>query len=507
MQAAKAVLDRGGHGHGIALTVDDRQVAGGRQFRRTIGAGLGRPGRGAGHGGTHGLLQADALGPGLQVGGVQQPGHRHADKVRVGNVLGAVGVGQPVGLRDQVNRVDRVGFQAAHIKVIQDAQGLQHRNAAGAGGRHAANAVTHAVHRTHRRTHLVRVIAQVVQAQAARAGGVGADFGHDVVGNFTGVKRLGATAGNGPERGRQRRIFQPGPGGFGAAIRLKKIAGARFTLRLNARRRTGNRHTQARRYGKTALGQGNGGGKQLSPRQLAVGLVRGFQHAQHTGGTYRQATIDRRHPVQRLAVRADKQIRRGRPRRGFTAIVGQHLGGALVKVQQEGPAANAGGLRLHQVQDHLHGNRRIHRAATLGQDTNARLHRQRMGGRHHVLLGVLNGLGGVTRGRLGRPVWFCRLGLQRRWQRAAKPGAGGQQGQCHATQAGDEERAFEMVRGHRATFSQRRGTRPGLHLHTARCPSQGPVSASHLPGLSARSAAWSAPECPPPRPATPRPES
>ena len=59
-------------------------------------------------------------------------------------------------------------------------------------------------------------------------------------------------------------------------------------------------------------------------------------------------------------------------------------------VQQEGAAADAGGLRLHQPQHELHRDGRIHGAATGLQHLHPRLDGQRIGGCHH---GFGRGLG------------------------------------------------------------------------------------------------------------------
>jgi hypothetical protein len=54
-------------------------------------------------------------------------------------------------------------------------------------------------------------------------------------------------------------------------------------------------------------------------------------------------------------------------------------------VQQEGAAADAAGLRLHQRQHHLHGNGGVHRRAAGLEHLVARVRGQRVGGSHREL--------------------------------------------------------------------------------------------------------------------------
>ena len=137
----------------------------------------------------------------LQVGRVQQAGLRQRDKVRVGNVPGAVSIGQPVGFRDHVHRISGVGLEAGQIKILQHAQRLQQGDAARAGWRHAAHFVMAAVHRAHRRAHLAGVAAEVGQGQAPRVGRVAADLGDHVLRHGAGVEGVGTAAGNAAQGG------------------------------------------------------------------------------------------------------------------------------------------------------------------------------------------------------------------------------------------------------------------------------------------------------------------
>ena len=127
-----------------------------------------------------------------------------------------------------------------------------------------------------------------------------------------------------------------------------------------------------------------------------MGLVGGFQHAQQAGCPHREAAVHGIGKSQWLAVGADKHVGGGGFGGHFAAIVSQNFGCALVQVQHEGAAPNAGRLGLHQVQHHLYCNGGIDSTTTLSQNVDAGLHGQGVGRRHHVFIGILNRLGGVT---------------------------------------------------------------------------------------------------------------
>jgi hypothetical protein len=81
-------------------------------------------------------------------------------------------------------------------------------------------------------------------------------------------------------------------------------------------------------------------------------------------------------------------------------------------VQEEGAAADAGALRLHEVEHELHRDGRVRGAAAGREDRPAGLRGEGIGGRHHVARGGAGLLGGAARGGLGRG----RRGLGRRRQ-------------------------------------------------------------------------------------------
>ncbi|MNP44790.1 hypothetical protein D3C76_1386670 [compost metagenome] len=115
-------------------------------------------------------------------------------------------------------------------------------------------------------------------------------------------------------------------------------------------------------------------------------LVGHFQCPQHTGDSHR-ATADLRGPERHRATVGLQEQRFGHGgRRRLAAIVGLHL--LAIPVQDEPPTANAAGLRLDQGQHHLHGDRRIDRAAAGPQHRSPGLAGQRVGSRHHVPAGV-----------------------------------------------------------------------------------------------------------------------
>ena len=82
----------------------------------------------------------------------------------------------------------------------------------------------------------------------------------------------------------------------------------------------------------------------------------------------------------------------------FEAIRAQVLPG-LIPMQHEQAASQARGLRLHQAQHQLSGNRGVHRRATRGQDAQARLCRQRVRRGHHLRARLRRGACGPWRRR------------------------------------------------------------------------------------------------------------
>lgn len=132
--------------------------------------------------------------------------------------------------------------------------------------------------------------------------------------------------------------------------------------------------------GEALVGQRDGGLEQARPGQLAVLAVGLREHRHRAGGAHRAAAGHGHHEGQGLALFVEEELLVGPGGRGLAAIEG--LDAAPVVVQQEGTAADAAGLRLHQREHHLHGDGRVHRAAAGAQDARAGLSGQRVGRRH-----------------------------------------------------------------------------------------------------------------------------
>ena len=112
---------------------------------------------------------------------------------------------------------------------------------------------------------------------------------------------------------------------------------------------------EARRDRETVAGKLDRGLEQLGPGQLAVFVVHELERGEHAGHADRQAAMHGGIARQRLAVRIEEELGRGGGRRGLAAVIaGQRLGGR-VPIEHEGAAADAGGLRLDQVEHHLRG--------------------------------------------------------------------------------------------------------------------------------------------------------
>ena len=195
----------------------------------------------------------------------------------------------------------------------------------------------------------------------------------------------------------QRRVGQPGACRFGAAIRLIEV-GTRLRIPCQIGI-LGQQCGQPWTYYKSLFCQRDGGLEQRSPGQLAITLMGQSQGAQGTGNADRTAPD---HPVikrQRLAI-LHKQLVGGGSRRRLAAIHRTHL--VAIPHQQQRSATDPGGLRLHQRQYQLHRNGGIDGTATGLDDLVARIHRQRVGGRHHEVMALPALFVGPATGRLRR---------------------------------------------------------------------------------------------------------
>ena len=208
--------------------------------------------------------------------------------------------------------------------------------------------------------------------------------------------------------------------GPGLTLRVVEIAGGQWVL---FQVRVGlQQGVQAGADLETLLGQGDGRLQQARPRQAAVLAVRGFEHAHGTRHTHRAAAEHRLVEGQGLAVFGQKLVGTRTRRGGFAPIVGRDL--PAVKVQQEGAAPNAAGLRLHQPQHHLHRNGRVEGGAARAQDLVSGIGGQRVGRRHRlVCIGPARLVGAAAGGLrlLGHAVVP--------WAGGGRGGAGGQQRQ------------------------------------------------------------------------------
>ena len=383
---------------------------------------------GAGLAGLHAhtvWLLADEFAALGQVGGVEQAhpvagGRLH--EVGVTQVLGAVGKGQAgrLGIKVQPLRAGHgaggAGFQRqlGGIGVVQHAQDLADGDGARAGGRKAAESVVTllgavvgaqggALHRL--------VAGQVGHAEFAGVAGVALHLLHDGLGDVALVESLAALGGNTFEHGGQLGVAQGGAHGHGIAVGLVEIGGSGGVF-LQVLLGLGQ-GVEAGADLEAVFGQVDGRLEQGRPWQLAVLLVGHFQHAQRAGGAYRAATHHGVVELHGFAVCADKELFVSGGGRGLAAVEGLHV--LAVVVHQESAAANAAGLRLHQRQHHLHGNRRVDGRATRLEHLVTRVGSQRVGGSHGKFAGGPAGLGGVA----GRA-----LGLHRRRRVAELLGSG-----------------------------------------------------------------------------------
>ena len=108
-----------------------------------------------------------------------------------------------------------------------------------------------------------------------------------------------------------------------------------------------------------------------------------FQHTQQSRNTHRFTTHNGLEESLWLAEKVEKHLRRYPRRRALPPIIGGNLTTRGVIMEQEPTAADARGLRLHQTQNHLHDDGRVHGAAALAQDMTSRRRCMGVGRYHH----------------------------------------------------------------------------------------------------------------------------
>ena len=155
---------------------------------------------------------------------------------------------------------------------------------------------------------------------------------------------------------------------------------------LLARKRLDGRkpRRKPRRHGKAVVRQGDGGREEFAPRPLAMFLVRQFEQRNCARDADRDAGRDGFAERQRLAIGAEEHGGRSAGWRRLAAVIDRdRLAGGVV-MEQEPAAAQARGLRLDHAQRHLNCDRGVYGRAAIAQHREARLGRERMGGRHHL---------------------------------------------------------------------------------------------------------------------------
>ena len=276
---AEGELDRAGHGHGVARGIDDGQMAGGRQFGRSAVREFGqrRARRCAGQGMAQRMIRPHQGGAPGQILGRQQPCHRHRHEVGVGEVALAVGVGEPLGVGDEMRAADRIRRQALRREPLQHAQHLQHGDTTGAWRRHAADFPLPV--RCAQRFALQRaVVRQIARTQVARVGRV-AYLAGDVARDLALVESVRALRRDGSQRVGERRVLEQRAYGLGRVA--VPVVHAPHRLVAPRQAHPGEQTVQPRRQRKALGCEPDGGREQFRPGQLAVPGMRELQRAQH----------------------------------------------------------------------------------------------------------------------------------------------------------------------------------------------------------------------------------
>ena len=292
-----------------------------------------------------------------EVFGREQAGERLRHKRGIRDVAVAVGVGKPPGLAEQMHSVDRIRRSQRKARSLEDAQHLQHGDTARTRRRHAAHAPA-PVCAAQRLALDCAVCGEVALGKVARPT-VRCHRLHDVARDLALVERARAAERDAPQRSGERRVLQQAAHRPGTARRVEvDVLGikhlAQRTIPLEQR-------MQAFRH-REALGSVQDCRlEQFAPGQLAMPAMRKLECRQNSGDPDRAAVRHRIEMREGLSAAIEEAIGARSRWRALAAVVGVQ---ALVfrrPHQQEGPAADARGLRLHQVKNHLRGDRGIER--------------------------------------------------------------------------------------------------------------------------------------------------
>ncbi len=201
------------------------------------------------------------------------------------------------------------------------------------------------------------------------------------------VEGLGAAFGDAPQGFGISGILEDGACGQGRALG-GEIERARFR-ELREQRRARDRLVQPRAHRKSLFRKLDGGREKLGPSELAVLRMRAREQRHDARHAHGIAALPRLDEIARLAVRREEDGWLGALGRRFSAVQGFERALRLIVVEQEGAAAEAGGLRLDEREHGLHGDGRIDRRAAFAQDFEACVHRERMRRNDDVSLGQL----------------------------------------------------------------------------------------------------------------------
>ena len=221
---SEGVFDRRGHGKGVAVVVDDGDVAGAAFLNRTVIAesALLHVRRRSGGNGCEGAFRIDQGAAFGKVSRVEQPGERDGNEIRIGEVTRAVGESEPLRFGDDM-RGARAERCRAEIEWLDDAEHLRHGNAAGGRRPHAADLVR-AIGRADRFALDGAIGRDVLSGELARLARIVLHRAGDVFGDVALIESLGAVAGNRLEGVGKRRVGEFVANGPRSALRIEEIS-------------------------------------------------------------------------------------------------------------------------------------------------------------------------------------------------------------------------------------------------------------------------------------------
>src|SRR6185437_7585679 len=268
-----------------------------------------------------------------------------------------------------------------HVEMPQHPQYFEQGDRAGTWRPHAADAVP-AVRATNRRPLACAIGGEICQAEIAGILPCAVDGGDDVLRDRPAIERIGAAGRDGAEGRGEGRVHETRSRRAGGIVEIaaRRLVQSQIGI---ARKQRG----KPRRGGEALLREGDGRREERAPGKLSIAAMRQFEHAQQTGHADRAAADDRGIEGEGDAIGAEKSVGAFRRGRSLSAVERDDTTLGRRPIDEERAAADAGGLRLDEVEHELRGDCSVDGVAAATQDVAPRRGGERIGRSHHLMPG------------------------------------------------------------------------------------------------------------------------